>query len=192
MKIEIEKKYELISHDYEIIKDKCRFVEEKELIDYYLDDTNFTLMRNNYHLRMRNGRYELKIYSYDNVNNIERACEYDDEDEINKELGKFKLDIDDTSWVVKVITQREKYTYEYKNHNFTFDIDRYQYGSRYEVELLLDDDTWINAQELIEWARSELWLNAWKNIDEGKVWTCAMHENFNLYEVLLERKLNNQ
>jgi len=97
MKIEIEKKYELITRDYEIIKDICKFVEEKELTDYYLDDSDFTLMKNHYHLRMRNGKYELKVYSYDEENNIEKAYEYDTEDEINNELKKFKLDIDDTS-----------------------------------------------------------------------------------------------
>ncbi|QFR39092.1 CYTH domain-containing protein [Candidatus Gracilibacteria bacterium 28_42_T64] len=186
MKIEIEKKYEITDHDYEIIKDKCEFVEEKELIDYYLDNSDFTLMKNNYHLRMRNGIYELKIYSYDNTSNVEKAYEYDDEDEINIKLKKFDFNIDDTSGVVKVITQREKYTYKYQNYNFTFDFDIYQYGSRYEIELLLDDDAGINAEELITGLRSELGLNAGINIDEGKVGNAAMHQNFELYEILLK------
>jgi len=61
MQREIEKKYELTNHDYEIIKDKCSFVKDQELKDYYLDSTVFTLAKNKFYLRLRNGKYELKI-----------------------------------------------------------------------------------------------------------------------------------
>jgi uncharacterized protein YjbK len=43
MQKEIEKKYELTSHDYQIIKDKCEFISEEELKDYYLDTPDFIL-----------------------------------------------------------------------------------------------------------------------------------------------------
>ncbi|MGB2111416.1 MAG: CYTH domain-containing protein [Patescibacteria group bacterium] len=61
MQKEIEKKYELTNHDYEIIKDKCSFVKDEELKDYYLDTADFILGKNDYFLRLRNGKYELKI-----------------------------------------------------------------------------------------------------------------------------------
>jgi hypothetical protein len=38
----------------------------------------------------------------------------------------------------------------YKNHEIIFDIQRYQYGERYEVEICLENDVLINGEELIE------------------------------------------
>jgi uncharacterized protein YjbK len=43
MQREIEKKYELTNYDYDIIKNKCKFIEDKELKDYYLDTADFIL-----------------------------------------------------------------------------------------------------------------------------------------------------
>jgi len=37
MQIEVEKKFNLTSEDYEIIKEKTTFIEEVNLKDYYLD-----------------------------------------------------------------------------------------------------------------------------------------------------------
>jgi uncharacterized protein YjbK len=61
MQKEIEKKYELTKLDYDTIKYKCDFIDEQDLKDYYLDTADFTLAKNKYYLRLRNGKYELKI-----------------------------------------------------------------------------------------------------------------------------------
>ena len=86
MKREIEKKYEFTVHDYEIIKDKCEFVEEKDIKDYYLDMPDFRLAKEQNYLRIRNGMYEYKDEVYDSITHMARAIEYDDEAEINKQL----------------------------------------------------------------------------------------------------------
>ena len=59
MQIEIEKKYNLTDKDYYTIQEKCEFVEEITLKDYYLDK-EFILAKQNMYLRLRNWLYELK------------------------------------------------------------------------------------------------------------------------------------
>lgn len=189
MQIEIEKKYELTGYDYEIIKEKCEFIEEKDITDYYLDDDNFSLIKQHYYVRIRNGKYELKIESFNKETNLATALEYDDEEDINLQLQKFNLTIDDLSWTVVVKTKREKYKYNYKGYTFYFDMDRYQYGARYEVELLFENDEGIDGNSLIEDIRSELGLNAQKSTDGWKVVNAAMHQNISLYEVFLTQEL---
>jgi hypothetical protein len=53
VQIELEKKYNLSEKDYRIIKDKCEFIKEVNLKDYYLDK-DLILVKNNYYLRLRN------------------------------------------------------------------------------------------------------------------------------------------
>jgi uncharacterized protein YjbK len=53
MQLEIEKKYNLTEQDYEIIKEKTKFLEEVEIKDYYLDN-DLILAKHNYYLRLRN------------------------------------------------------------------------------------------------------------------------------------------
>ena len=95
MKIEIEKKYEITHSDLEIIKNNCEFMETKIIKDYYLDTDEYILVKNNYHFRMRNGLYELKIPSYDKQTHLDSSKEYDDEDEINEQLERFNITLDD-------------------------------------------------------------------------------------------------
>jgi len=53
MQIELEKKYNLSENDYKIIREKCKFVEEIILKDYYLDKDYILSKKHNY-LRIRN------------------------------------------------------------------------------------------------------------------------------------------
>lgn len=189
MKIEIEKKYELTDLDLNIIKDKCELKSEKTVTDYYLDDSNLTLFKNRYRLRLRNGRYELKIKEGEKIDNTSRSIEIEDEVEIEKRLSEFNLSTDWVSWVLAVEKYRESYTYHHNWYEFTIDVDKFKYNKRYEVELCLDDDTWIDATKLIEELRTHLWLTSEEMIHDGSiVETFAMHENIDLYEVLLEAK----
>lgn len=187
MKIEIEKKYELTNEDCEIIKTKTNFIEEVEIKDYYLDMPDYILFKNFRYLRLRNGQYELKITSkYDW---IYKSDEYNDENEINKILSKFDISIDDPTGVMLVHTMREKYSYDFEGYNFILDIDRYQYGERYEIELLLDEYD-ENGWEMIEKLKNHLWLKAptWALAD--KIITCAMYQNINIYEIMQKQKGN--
>ncbi len=182
MQKEIEKKYELTNHDYEIIKDKCSFIKDEELKDYYLDTADFILGKNDYFLRLRNGKYELKILKV--VWDVHESEEYEDEDIINEKLSKFKINIDDTSGVIFVHTQREKYEYDFNGLKFSIDIDRYQYDARYEIELIIDLDQEINGEEKIESMRKMIWLDSLWGRNSMKVETCAMHQNIGYYEVI--------
>lgn len=182
MQREIEKKYELTKHDYDIIKSKCSFVEDKELKDYYLDTVDFILGKHNFYLRLRNGKYELKILT---VNWDVHDCEeIDDEDEINKRLWEFDISIDDCSGVIFVHTQREKYKYDFNGINFTIDVDRYQYDARYEIEIILDDNLEFDGEEKIESFRKMIGLEADWGRNAMKIETCAMHQNIGYYEVV--------
>ena len=125
MKIEIEKKYDLNNHDYDIIKGKCEFVDQKEIKDYYLDDSKFTLFKSSYKLRLRNWQYELKVKAPKLSDWSSRSIELNDEKEIEKELSKYNLSTDEVTWVLEIITQREKYKINYKDYEFIIDIDRY-------------------------------------------------------------------
>jgi hypothetical protein len=40
-----------------------------------------------------------------------------------------------------VDTKREKYEYNFNGIKFTVDVDRYQYDARYEVEVILTNDS---------------------------------------------------
>jgi len=63
MQIEIEKKYNFTKEDYKIIRDNFEFINEVNLKDYYLD-SDLKLLKNNYYLRLRNWKYELKINQF--------------------------------------------------------------------------------------------------------------------------------
>lgn len=182
MQREIEKQYELTNHDYEVIKDKCKFIEDKDLKDYYLDTADFILGKHNFYLRLRNGKYELKITSVEwEVSNSE---EYEDEDIINEKLSEFKLTIDDCTGVCFVHTQREKYEYDFNGITFNIDVDRYQYDARYEVEVILTDDSEFNWEEKIESFRKMIGLESDGGRKAMKRETCAMHQNIGYYEVI--------
>lgn len=182
MQREIEKKYELTNHDYEIIKDKCSFVEDQELKDYYLDTDDFILWKHNFYLRLRNGLYELKITT---INwEIHDSQEFDDEDIINEKLSEFNITIDDCTGVCFVHTQREKYEYDFNGIKFNIDIDRYQYDARYEIEIILTNDSDFDWEEKIESFRKMIWLESSGGKNAMKVENCAMHQNIGYYEVV--------
>jgi len=183
MQREIEKKYELTKLDYDTIKYKCEFIKDQELKDYYLDTADFILGQNKYYLRLRNGKYELKILSVSW--DVHESQEYEDEDIINEKLSKFNLSIDDCSGVIFVHTQREKYEYNFNGIKFTIDVDRYQYDARYEVEVIVDENTKFDGEEKIESFRKMIGLQAEGGRNALKIETCAMHQNIGYYEVVI-------
>lgn len=190
MQIEIEKKYNLTDSDYKIIKEKTKFIKEVNLKDYYLDK-DFILAKNNYYLRLRNWVYELKIIKFNTETKLVSSEEYDNEYEINEKISKFWITTDDVIWIMFVDTFREKYEYNFKWQKIIIDIDKYQYWSRYEIEIVYEAKQWDNKQEieeklnnLIEDFRKEIWLTAQNDISSSKTITCAMHQNIELYEIM--------
>lgn len=193
MQIEIEKKYELTKQDYQIIRENCEFLKEINLKDYYLDK-DFILSKNNYYLRIRNGEYELKIASTNPETEITTSEEYIWEEEINKVIKKFDIQIDDLIWTIFVDTKREKYKYNYKWQELIIDVEEYQYWNRYEIEILYSEKNETESREIIEKKlnnliedfRNELWLNSvTMNKWNSKIITTSMHQNIELYEIFM-------
>ncbi len=193
MQIEIEKKYNLTEADHNIIKEKCEFIKEVELKDYYLDK-DFILAKNNIFLRLRNGCYELKVKNYDAETQIASSEEYENEDDIEKKLEEYSLSTDMVSWIMFIDTRREKYTYNFKWQEIAIDVWEYQYWTHYELEIVYQEE-WenINRKEkeselnkLIEEFRKEIWLTAISDINSVKWITCAMHQNIELYEIMTQ------
>lgn len=190
MQLELEKKYNLTNNDYSIIKEKCKFIEEVNIKDYYLDK-DLILAKNNYFLRLRNWIYELKINSYNPETWLNSNEEYDNEDEINGKIKQFWITTDDVIWIMFVDTFREKYEYEINWEKIKIDIDKYQYWERYEIEINynltnLEDKSIIEEKlnNTIEIFRKELWLTAESNESSCKTISCAMHQNIDLFEIM--------
>jgi hypothetical protein len=190
MQIEIEKKYNLTEDDYSIIKNKTIFLREVNLKDYYLDK-EFILAKNNHYLRLRNWIYELKISDYNDKTKIDICEEYDNEEEINKKIKQFWITTDDVIWIMFVDTFREKYEYTFKWQKINIDIDKYQYWTRYEIEIVYGSIIWEERQKieeniwnLIDDFREEIWLTAENDISSAKTITCAMHQNIDLFEIM--------
>ena len=196
MQIEIEKKYNLTDSDYSIIKDKCEFIEEVNLKDYYLDK-DFILAKKDIFLRLRNGSYELKIKNYNSETRLASSEEYENEEDIEKKLEEFGLSTDTVSWIMFIDTRREKYTYNFKWQEIAIDVWEYQYWTHYELEVVYNEE-WENVDrmkkerelnELIENFREEIGLTAISDINAVKWITCAMHQNVELYEIMTNNKI---
>lgn len=190
MQLELEKKYNLTDNDYSIIKEKCKFIEEVNIKDYYLDK-DLILAKNNYFLRLRNWIYELKINSYNSDTWLNSNEEYDNEDEINDKIKQFWITTDDIIWIMFVDTFREKYEYEINWEKIKIDIDKYQYWERYEIEINynltnLENKSIIEEKlnNTIENFRKELWLTAESNENSCKTISCAMHQNIDLFKIM--------
>ncbi len=196
MQIEIEKKYHLTNSDHAIIKDKCDFIKEVTLEDYYLDK-NFTLIKKGCFLRLRNGLYEFKIQHFNEKTRLASSEEYEDEEEIEKILKNYWISTEDVKWIMFIKTVRQKYTYNYKWQKINIDVEQYQYWTRYELEILYQEE-WkdINREKkeeelnaLIENFRKELWLTAGSDVTTLKWVMCAMHQNIELYEIMTQNTI---
>jgi len=191
MQIELEKKYNLSENDYRIIKEKCEFVKEVTLKDYYLDK-DYILVKNDYYLRLRNWKYELKICSFNPATKMVTGEEFEEENEINKQLEKFNMTIDDAIWVLFIDTKREEYIYNYEWYNLNIVVDKYQYWERYEIELVYAENNNLEDRNILEERLNnaiedfikEIWLTADSWTSSWKISICAMHQDIEYYEIL--------
>ena len=196
MQIELEKKYKLTKQDYKTIREKCEFIKDVELKDYYLDK-DLILSKNEYYLRIRNWEYELKIISFNPETKLATWEEYVWEEEINNVIKKFNLTIDELTWIMFVDTKREKYKYNYKWQEIIIDVEEYQYWNRYEIEIVYNENNESESRtiiktrlnNLIEDFRQEIGLvsdltSRW----ESKLTTTAMYQNIELYEIYMSNE----
>jgi len=153
--IEIEKKFALTTEEGERLLAGAVFIKEMVMIDSYYDDAIRTLSLKDWWLRERNGRFELKIASYqgerkDQVVNQYRELETDAE--IAEALalpGKKVLrdELADAGYLpfATIKTTRSKYSKE----GFTIDMDVMDFGYTIcEIELMVEDESKI--QEAVD------------------------------------------
>lgn len=187
--IEIEKKYELIDTDYLIIKNNCKFISKKTIVDKFFDTSDFQLFAQKIKLRERNWELQLKMKISSNTDAFSKSIEITQLWEVKSKLLDLDINYSDTKQVLEIITEVEKFQTQYKWYDITIDIQKYKYDHRYEVELELEEDLKINPEELINNFRSELWLTSpEQSATETKVITCAKNENKALYEAIMKTK----
>lgn len=195
---EFEKKYALTPHDTAIIDDICQFDEEVILKDYYLDK-DFILAKNNYYLRLRNSVYELKKVDFEPKTQMVSSDEFTTDDSIEAEIEQFGITTDDVSGIMFIETIRKKYHYEYKWYAINIDVETYQYGDRYEIEMVVDSEQ-NNSKEdfendntdysqIIDDFRKHIGLTSESDISHSKTINCAMHQNIELYEIMTKSKI---
>ncbi len=182
---EIEKKYSFNKNDYEQIVKNCKYESTQEIKDYYLDNSDYILFKNNYFLRLRDWIYELKISSLDKNTWIVISKEIIWDDEIDEILqNNFWITIDETIWVIFVETTREKYSYTIDWEKINIDIDSFQYWKRYELEIISSSKTENEVNQIIEKFRKELWLFSTYDQSAWKVMVCARNQNLEIYEIM--------
>lgn len=183
---EMEKKYSYNQDDYEKIVKNCNFEWIKNIKDYYLDMPDYRLFKEKYYLRMRNGIYELKITTIDKKTNLIESKEIIWDDEIDKILQKkFNISIDDTTWVLFIDTSREKYSFKFWWETIIIDFDSFQYWKRYEIEVVSEDKTPEEINEIIEDFRKLLWLESYYDPEQSaKATVCARNQNIEIYDIL--------
>ena len=195
MQIEIEKKYNLTKEDYKIIRDNFKFTTEVDLKDYYLDK-DLILLKNNYYLRLRNWKYELKINQFNPETKLNSSEEYENEEEINELLERFDVNIDDCKWILFIDTKREKYIFDFKWYQINIDVEQYQYGTRYELEIVYNENNVekrnekeIELNNILDEFRNKFWLTAVSDVNSSKIITCAMYQDIEIYEYLTKNSI---
>ncbi|MDD3144552.1 MAG: CYTH domain-containing protein [Candidatus Gracilibacteria bacterium] len=186
MYIEMEKKYSYNQDDYEKIVKNCKFEGIKDIKDYYLDMPDYRLFKNKFYLRMRNGIYELKITTINDETNLITSKEIIGDDEIDDILkNEFDISIDETSGVLFIDTSREKYSYVLGGETIIIDFDSFQYGKRYEIEVVSESKTSTEVDVLIEEFRKILGLESFYDGEQSaKATVCARNQNLEIYEIL--------
>lgn len=88
--IEVERKFNVSRKDINRLTKNAHFLGEKEMIDSYYDDQNYSLTSKDWWLRNRQGRFELKIPLHAEKDGVRLADQYrelETESEIYESLG---------------------------------------------------------------------------------------------------------
>ena len=135
---EIERKYELLESDLDIIRKNFEFVSEKQIEDIYRDTEDFYLCKKNIRLRQRNWKWELKYPCWKNLTDTSCYDEYYGDEA----LGKLKQIIGDKKLIklAEIKTKRQKYKTEWENYKFIIDVDDFWFGKLVEIEIIWEWD----------------------------------------------------
>ncbi|KKU70010.1 MAG: hypothetical protein UX94_C0012G0004 [Parcubacteria group bacterium GW2011_GWA2_47_21] len=153
--IEIEKNFEAGEEMKKRIIDGAEFLGRKTITDVYYDVADFRLTRNDYWLRQRDGRFELKVPVRGvktRDGGIDRYTELESDDEIIQELKlptsasiAESLNKQEILPFARIVTDRETY----RKGEFHLDFDEMDFGFvTFEVELMVTDESEIPAAEI--------------------------------------------
>ena len=175
---EIEKKYQLLDTDLQIIRKNFDFVSKKQVEDVYWDTPDFYLCKNNIWLRQRNWRWELKYPCWKHLADTSCYEEYYDD----YALDKLKEMIWDKELVklAEVRTNREKYKTSWDWYDFVLDIDDFWFWKLIEIEISWEGNL-EDLEKKIEEFRKYWWLK-WKQAKEWKWMLMLKYFNPELYE----------
>ncbi|HEY4495957.1 MAG TPA: CYTH domain-containing protein [Candidatus Paceibacterota bacterium] len=152
--IEIEKNFDLKLGDKERIIKNAKFIKRREFTDVYYDTSDYKLTTNDFWLRQRDDKWELKV-PIKNIaiqdGAIDRYHELEKEKDIAKKLKNyFDISFDKglrekiLTPFATIVTKRETY----QKNEFHLDFDEMDFGFlTFEAELMISDEREINDAE---------------------------------------------
>jgi predicted adenylyl cyclase CyaB len=160
--IEVEKKFSLKEGNEEKLIANAEFLGEKEMTDVYYDDFQYSLAKKDTWLRLRDGRFELKVSMHE-VGEKPVTHQYREIEDDALVATHLKLDptiplvdaLHEAGYVpfCRLVTTRRKY----KKDGFSIDIDSVDFGYQAaEVELMVEDASQMNdaSDRIVAYARS--------------------------------------
>lgn len=148
--IEVEKKFILDGADKEALLGGAELLGTTTFTDVYYDTRVFDLTSKDVWLRLRAGRWELKMpFDRATVSQLDRYREYTTEDEIAKALNlprdrKISDALEESGYrpFAVITTTRTKY----RKQGFVIDIDKIDYGyDLVEIEMMVSDPESVPA-----------------------------------------------
>lgn len=151
--IEIERKFDLKEGEKEKLINGATFLGKKVFTDVYYDDKDLSLSLKDYWLRIRTGKWELKVplnkdREVDKKTDQYRELETDEE--IAKELNCDSANLSESlkakgfTPLAEIITTRESYIRD--EFHIDFDETNFNYGTC-EIEYMVDDISQIPDAE---------------------------------------------
>lgn len=148
--IEVEKKFSLGNGNEDKLISGAEFLGEKTITDTYYDDAGYSLTKKDTWLRLRDGRFELKV-PISEPGERQKTSQFD---EIEDEAVIAKYLQFDPAFPLADSLQRAGYApfctivstrRKYKKDGFGIDIDSVDFGYRLaEIELMVDDVSQTN------------------------------------------------
>lgn len=146
--IEVEKKFLIDKSELSGLLEGAEFVSEKKITDVYWDTSDHSLTTKDLWLRLREGRFELKVPTLEGGKRlVDQYEELDSDDQITSKLN---LEAGDLEKILKgagynpfasITTLRKKY----KKEGFIIDVDEVDFGYNIvEVELMVSDKSEIS------------------------------------------------
>lgn len=151
--IEIERKFDLKEGEKEKLTLGATFLGKKEFTDVYYDDKDLSLSLKDYWLRVRQGKWELKVPLNKDKEIDKKTDQYrelETDEEIAKELSCDGADLAQSlkakefAPLAEIITTRESYSRG--EFHIDFDETNFNYGTC-EIECMVEDESQIKDAE---------------------------------------------